>query len=153
METAIFCINLEGVPVGNLRHIIFPLRGHWWFITAYLLPTSHLDLLQWISNTQFLTNKVLLIFQIAGHKKNIVSLSGRLTAYGELNTKASICEVDRAGMRGKKMGKNENVSYFQVFRQQNWKREQQQFTLLPKDNPLESGRNAPVNDFWCKSLS
>lgn len=112
METAIFCINLEGVPVGNLRHIIFPLRGHWWFITAYLLPTSHLDLLQWISNTQFLTNKVLLIFQIAGHKKNIVSLSGRLTAYGELNTKASICEVDRAGMRGKKNGKKWKCKLF-----------------------------------------
>lgn len=142
METAIFHINLEGVPVGNLRHIIFPLK-----VTGDLLQHIYFPPDTWICFSESVTLNFWLTKSYSCSKllatktkQNTVSLSGRLTAYEELNSKASIHEIDGAGMRGGwEMGKDENANYFQVFRQQNWKYEQQQFIFLPKDSPLENG--------------
>lgn len=50
METAIFCINLEGVPVGNLRHIIFPLE-----VTGDLLQHIYFPPATWICFNESVT--------------------------------------------------------------------------------------------------
>lgn len=86
----------RGVPVGKLWHIIFPLE-----VTSdslqhiYRDPTSYLDLFQWITNTLFLTSKMLLL---------LFWLQGKLSeTYCLWNIKVRTCDADTGkGERGKK---------------------------------------------------